>query len=571
MKGDTLMSSFLSEDFPKDKLSQPKYSVKVEKDVLVRMRDGVTVAVDIFRPDAPGKFPALYASSPYQKNLVYLPSVPAFHERETNQIEWFVERGYVYVHADIRGSGVSEGMWRFHSIEEQRDHYDLIEWMAQQEWCTGKVGMIGESYYAWVQWFAAAMQPPHLATIVPFDGGADMYRDVVFHGGLLNMSFVTWWHFNMRAQRLMDIPGPFPQDPLKPDTLKWDMVYEVLRHPTYDAFWKERTPNFNKIKCPVYSVGIWHKAALHLRGNIVGFEEIEAPKKLLVCHGDYVGQEMFIFESLEMRLELLRWYDHWLKGIDTGMMKDPPIKLFVRNSDEGYRAEKEWPLDRTQYTSFYLQPGRTGAALSLNDGGLSLRAPTAGESYFEFEYPNRDWMNWRGGGVATRVNGMLHPTGGIMTFTSAPLEEDLEVTGPIRFLLYASSSERDADFYLRVVDEAPDAEQLKGYPPKARMLTWGWLKASHRSTDPTRSKSYRPWRDHENPEPIEPGKIYLYEIEVMPTSNLFRRGHRIRIDFSNGDSWMFDSAHHYGLKYGKDRIYHDREHPSHLVLPVIPK
>ncbi len=565
------MPSILAEGFDESKLSQPLYGVKVEKDVWVTMRDGVRVAVDIYRPDAPGKFPALYASSPYQKNLVYLPAVPAFHERETNKIEWFVERGYVYIHADIRGSGVSEGMWKFHSIEEQRDHYDLIEWIAEQDWCTGKVGMIGESYYAWVQWFAAAQQPPHLTTIVPFDGGADMYRDVVYHGGLLNMSFVTWWHFNMRAQRLMDVPGPFPRDPVKPETMKWDMPYEVMLHPTYDDFWKERTPDFKKIKCSVYSIGIWHKAALHLRGNIVGFEQVEAPKKLLVCHGDYVGEEMFIFESEELRLEMLRWYDYWLKGIDTGIMDDPPVKLFVRHSEERYRFEREWPLARTRYTPYYLQPGRSGAALSLNDGGLSREAPTAEESYFEFEYPNPRWMNWRGGGTAGRVNGMLHPTAEIMTFTSPALEDDLEVTGPIRMMLFASSSEKDADFYIRVVDQAPDEEQLVGYPPKARILTWGWLKASHRRIDPARSTPYRPFHPHEEPEPIEPGKIYQYEIEVMPTSNLFRKGHRIRIDLSNGDSWFFDSAHHYGLKYGKDRIYHDRGHPSHIILPVIPR
>lgn len=559
------MSGFLSESFPESKLSKPQYKVKVDKDVMVKMHDGIHVAVDVYRPDAPGRFPVLYASSPYQKDLVYLPSMPAFHERETNQIEWFVERGYVYVHADIRGAGKSvEGIWRFHSIEEQRDHYDLIEWMAQQEWSSGKVGMIGESYYAWVQWFAAAQQPPHLTTIVPFDGGADMYRDVVFHGGLLNMSFVTWWHFNMRAQRLMDIPGPH-----HPNVMKWDMVYDVLNHPTYDDFWKERTPDFEKIKVPVYSIGVWHKAALHLRGNIVGFEEVKAPKKLLVVHGDYVGQEMYIFESLEMRLELLRWYDHWLKGNDTGVMDEPPVKLFVRNSDEGYRAEKEWPLARTVYTPFYLRPDKSGAVLSLNDGGLSRRTPTEKESYFEFEYPNPNWMNWRGGGTAGRVNGMLNPTAEIMTYTSGTLKEDMEVTGPIRMILYASSSEKDADFFVRVVDQAPDEEQVEGYPAKARMLTWGWLKASHRRMDPAKSTSYRPYHTHENPEPIEPGKIYQYEIEVMPTSNLFRKGHRIRIDISNGDSWMFDSAHHYGLKVGKDRIYYDREHPSHIILPVI--
>ena len=269
--------------------------------------------------------------------------------------------------------------------------------------------------------------------------------------------------------------------------------------------------------------------------------------------------------------ELLRWYDHWLKGIDTGIMDEPPVKLFVRNSDEGYRAENEWPVARAQYTPFYLRPEKSGAAVSLNDGGLSAQVPADNESYFEFDYPNPKWMNWRGGGTATRENGMLHPTGGIMTYTSAPLDEDLEVTGPIVFNLYASSDQRDADFYIRVVDQAPDAEQLAGYPPKSRTLTWGWLKASHRKLDPVKSTCLRPWHVHEVPEPIEPGKIYRYEIEVMPTSNLFRKGHRIRLDVSNGDSWMFDSAHHFGLKYGKDRIYHDREHPSHIMLPVIPR
>lgn len=561
------MPSFLSKDFPVERLSQPKYKVKVEKDVFVRMRDGVHVAVDIYRPDAPGKFPTLYASSPYQKDLVYLPAVPSFHERETNDIDWFVERGYVYLHADARGAGKSvEGIWRFHSIEEQNDHYDLIEWMAQQEWCTGRVGMIGESYYAWVQWFAAATQPPHLTTIVPWDGGADMYRDVVFHGGLLSMGFVTWWHFNMRAQRLMDLPGPH-----HPNIMKWDMVYEVLQHPTYDDFWKERTPDFKKIKVPVYSIGVWHKAALHLRGNLRGFEEVEAPKKLLVVHGDYVGEEMFIFESMEMRLELLRWYDHWLKDIDTGIMDEPPVKLFVRNSEEGYRAESEWPLSRAQQMPFYLRAGRSGAALSLNDGCLSQQAPAEEESFFEFEYPNPRWLNWRGGGTASRVNGMLHPTAKILTFTSDPLQEDLEVTGPITMILYASSSEKDADFYIRLVDQSPDDEQLDGYPPKSRILTWGWLKASHRELDPELTTTYRPYHTHTNPRPIEPGKIYRYEIEVIATSNLFRKGHRIRIDLSNGDSWIFDGAHHYGLKVGKDRIYHDRDHPSHIILPVIPR
>ena len=560
------MTSFLSKSFPEDELSRPEYKVIVEKDVFITMQDGVNVCVDVYRPDAPGEFPALYACSCYQKDLVHLPAVTTFHMRETNDIDWFVQRGYAYVNADNRGTGKSEGVWKFHSREEQEDSYEIIEWIARQSWCTGRVGMIGESYYGWTQWFAAATQPPHLTTIIPWDAGADMYRDVVVHGGLLGMGFLTWWHFNLRANHILDLPGPH-----HPDKMSWDMVYEVLKHPTFDAFWQERNVDFNKITIPVYSVGVWHKVGLHLRGNLRGFEELEGPKKLLVVHGEIVGDEMAIFNSPEIRLEMLQWYDHWLKDNDTGIMDEAPVRLFVRSSHFGYREEKEWPLARTQYTKFYLTQGPTGAVESLNDGGLSEMPPTDSESTFQFEYPNPDWDGWSGIGTAKFENGFPNPAIKILTFCSEPLEEDLEVTGYITLVLYASSDQRDMDIYVRAVDQAPDEIQQKGIlPPRGRILTRGWLKASHRKKDKALSRSYRPYYTHNNPEPIEPGKIYKFEIEIWPTSNLFKKGHRIRLDLSSGDSPAFDfGGHHYGLKVGKDTIYHDRDHPSHVILPVI--
>jgi uncharacterized protein len=560
------MGSLLSEGFPRDRLSQPKYGVKTEKDVYVKMRDGIRVAIDVYRPDTPGKFPVLYASSCYQKDLVYLPAVTTYHCRETNDIDWFVQRGYVYVNADVRGTGKSEGIWKFHSRPEQTDHYDLIEWMAEQSWSSGRVGMIGESYFGWTQWFAAATQPPHLRTIVPFDAGADMYRDVVYHGGLIGMGFLTWWHFNLRANHILDLPGPH-----RPDLMSWDMVKEVMHHPTFDSFWEERSADFHRINVPVYSIGMWHKIGLHLRGNTRGFEELKVPKKLLCCYGDYVGDEMAIFQSLEMRLELLRWYDHWLKDNDTGMMNEPPVKLFVRGSDYGYRTENGWPLQRAQYTPFYLQPGPTGAVTSLNDGGLSKNAPQVQKSSFEFSYPDPEWSGWSGIGTAKFVNGLPNPAIKILTFSSESLKEDVEVTGPITLVLYASSTEKDADIYARLVDQEPDGAQVSGVPPKGKMLTRGWLKASHREKDVKLSKPHEPYYTHKNPAPIEPGRIYEYEIEIWPTSNLFRRGHRIRLDLSNGDSPGFDfGGHHYGIKVGKDTIYHDKDHPSRVILPVIP-
>ena len=560
-----IMSTILPEDFPADRLSKPQYRVKVEKDVYVRMRDGVQVCVDIYRPDDPGPFPALLASSPYQKDLYYLPSVPSFHMRETNKIDWFVERGYVFILHDTRGSGKSEGEWRFFDKKEQTDMYDLIEWIAVQPWCSGKVGMIGESYYAMVQWFAAALQPPHLACIVPFDAVADLYRDMCYHGGILVVGFVAGWNTT-------EIRGHHMLPHKKPRPMTYDMAFDVLSHPTFDDYWTERSPDLSKIKCPVYSVGILHKVSHHMRGNVRGYEEVKVPKKLMLCHGDFEGDEMRVFESEEIRMELLRWYDHWLKENDTGMMKEPPVNLFIRGA-ERYRRENEWPLARTQYTNLYLDPGPSGSVESLNDGGLSFTPPEQGKSSFEYVYPDPDWTGFSGIGTAVIEKGLLHPTKKILTFTSDPLKEDLEIAGSIVLKLFSSSTEEDQEFLVRLWDQLPDSEQKPGIlPPMGRILVRGWLKASHREKDERLSRSYRPYYKHTRPTPIEPGKIYEYDVELWPTCNLFKKGHRIRLDLACGDSNAFDfGGHYYGLKVGRDTVYHEKDHPSHLVLPVIPR
>jgi uncharacterized protein len=586
-----IMATMLPDGFPADKLSQPQYKMTVERDVMVQVRDGVHIAVDVFRPDAPGQFPSLFSASPYNKDLAYLPSVPTFHMRETNDFEYFVSRGYVYVHMDVRGTGKSvEGQWQFMSLEEQQDFHDVIEWIAVQPWCTGKVGMIGESYPALDQWFAATTQPPHLACIVPFDANADLYRDVVYHGGLLAVGFVGGWHTTeIRGHYRVGRPAA------DPNVGNWDLSWAVVNHQTCDDFWKIRSADFHKIQCPVFSIGILHKTGLHLRGNIRGYEQVRAPKKLMLCHGDFEGDEMAIFNSPEMRLLLLRWYDHWLKGNDTGMMDEPPVNVFVRGLEQ-YRRENEWPLARTKYTKFYFRGSKSGAVESLNDGRLSLEPPSvkldavpsagsaaagsaaagaaaaAGEpASYTLSYPQPDWTGFSGAGTAIMKDGILHPTKKIMTFTTGPLEEDLEVVGNIVLVVYASSDQKEIEFCMRLWDQLPDALQAPGMPPAGRLLTRGWLKGSHRQKDDARSTPYRPYYTHEDPQPIEPGKIYRFDIEVWSTSSRFLKGHRLRIDLANGDSNAFDfGGHYYGLKLGNDTIYHDADHASHIVLPVIP-
>jgi uncharacterized protein len=607
-----IMSTMLPEGFPADRLSKPQYKMVVERDVFVTMRDGVRVACDVFRPESPGEFPALYATSGYQKDLEYLPQWPVFHFRETNDIEWFVSRGYVYVHHDVRGTGKSvEGEFRLFSQEEQNDHYDMVEWIAEQPWCTGKVGMIGESYLAWVQWFTAAMQPPHLACIAPFDAGADMYRDVAFHGGIMALGFpANWWTAEIRANYRLGKYGPADNVGL------WDLPWNVMHHPTCDDFWKVRNPDFAKIKVPVYSIGILHKVGIHLRGNIRGYETVTTPKKLLLCHGDFEGDEMAIFNSREMQLLHLRWYDHWLKGNDTGCMEEDPVTVFVRNR-EIYLPEKDWPLPQTQYKNLYLAPGPSGGVESLNDGLLTWEPPAAayepappapapgapgsgpagtmgrprtawapedvmaaGETKAtvragstSYDYPDPDWSHFSGLGTAVMENGVPNPVRKILTFATEPLEEDLEVIGSIVLNLWASSDQTDTDFFVRLTDQLPDAAQVPGMPPRALMLTRGWLKASHAATkDEAKSLPYRPYYRHDEPEPLEPGKVYKFEIEVWATSCLFPKGHRVRVDLACYDSNAFDfGGHYYGLKVGRDTVYHDKDHPSHIVLPVIPR
>src|SRR5664280_1763519 len=230
-----IMATMLPKDFPADKLSKPQYKMKVERDVVLTMRDGVKISANIYRPDAPGKFPALHAADSYQKDLDYLPLLPIFHMRETNDIEFFVSRGYVFVHTDSRGTGHSlEGQWDMFGQEMQNDLYDMIEWIAVQPWCTGKVGMLGESLLAWSQWFTAVQQPPHLTCILPWDAGADLYRDVAWHGGLMAVGFPTAWHmWEIRGHYRLGIPARFGGEAPNPEMGRWDMVWNIMNHPTY--------------------------------------------------------------------------------------------------------------------------------------------------------------------------------------------------------------------------------------------------------------------------------------------------------------------------------------------------
>jgi predicted acyl esterase len=537
-----------------------------ERDVRVAMRDGVRISPRIWRPDIPGKVPALFAASPYQHEFDDVPAYPLFLWRETGPVEWYVSRGYAYVHADVRGSGLSEGKFNFMDRIEQLDYVELIAWICAQPWCNGKVGGIGQSYYAVAQWHMAADNPPGLACIVPYDGLVDQYRCSNYHGGIF-CSYRPGWYISLLANNQHRPPGNRGRA-----RMSADLVGDIIKHTLDDDWWKERSPfeRLGDIKVPVLSIGHWGKMGLHLRGNILGYEEVRAPKKLVVTGALNVHQAHHMFDQVEFHeKECLPFYEHHLKGVDNGVMDEAPVRIFVRNTGK-FREEPAWPLARAQYTPFYLRKGPSGSVTSLNDGSLSREAPAADELATSYTYPDWEWRN----GVVAFVDGKPDPVRRVLTFTSAPLDADMEVTGPIVLKLFASSDQIDTQFIVKLAEQHPQdaAARAKGEQPASTNVSKGWLKASHREKDDARTTNIRPFYTHANPQPLNSGEVYQFDIEVLPVSYLFRKGHRIRLEIANGDSPLTDGVFnhpYHPTQIGTDTIHHDAVHASCLMLPVV--
>ena len=535
----------------------------------VTMRDGVRIALRVYRPDGKGQSPALFAASPYQYEFDTVPAFPLFLWRETGPVEWYVSQGYTYVHADVRGAGRSEGEFGFMDATEQQDYVELIAWIVQQPWCNGRVGGIGQSYYAMAQWLMATLNPPGLACIAPYDGLVDQYRCSNYHGGIF-CNYRSSWYANLRADNQHRPAGKSGRAPMR-----FDLVGAITEHTLDDDWWHERSPfwRLGDIKVPVLSIGHWGKMGLHLRGNILGFEEVRAPKKLVVTGAKSVHEAHHQYDQVEFHeKELLPFYELHLKGRNNAFMDGPSARIFVRGTNV-WREEEEWPPKRAKYLPWYLRRGPSGSVTSLNDGGLSTEAPAKDEEATRYTYP--DWK-WTNGVVAMGSDGRPDPVRRVLTFTSAPLAEDIEVTGPIVLKLYAASDQIDTRFIVKLAEQHPqdEAAREKGAQPASTTVSKGWLKASHREKDETRSTALRPFYTHANPQPLTPGEVYQFDIEVLPISYVFRTGHRIRLEIANGDSALTDAVFthpYHPTLIGTDTIHHDAAHASCVLLPVIPK
>jgi uncharacterized protein len=553
-----------------EKLSQPTFGIKVEKDVSIPMRDGVKLSVNIFRPSSAGNFPALLAMSPYGKELQTLPDPEIPYDRnfqgagsiEAGKIEFWGPRGYVYVIADARGCGTSEGEYNLMGKKEQEDGYDLIESIAQQPWCNGNVGMIGMSYFALIQYLVASQQPPHLRAIFPCEGWTDYYRQIAYHGGILDIGFFMHWQtqfavhtFEMISKKTLPIKEyderveywknnrELQSNPKGYLALicpkRYSVLFDLLMHPHDGPYYWERSSYtlLDKIRIPTYILSRWNGWPIHLPGAFSAYTGINAPKKMKIYNTpDPRGPERPWRENHDIAL---RWYDHWLKGINTGLMEEPPIEILVQGIDK-VRFENEWPLARTQWTKVYLR-----------DRGLLSEEPSTTSELPESFINN---THWKVGELPS------------VKYTTPPFEDNVEVTGPIALYLSGSISAADANWMVVLKDIDPNGKEV--------LVTRGWLKASRRTLDKSKSKPYQPFQSHTESVPVEPGKVYDYAIEIRETSYVFKRGHSLQLVIKGEDTPYEEDAsrtyfHLPNMINTKHTIWHNSLHRSYLLLPII--
>lgn len=538
----------------------------VVKDLKIPTSDGIELSARAYLPSVSGQFSTLFAASPFGYETDCIPGNPMFLWYDVGPIEWYVaERGYAYVHLDVRGTGKSDGSYGFLDRREARDSFEVIEWIAGQDWSNGRIGGFGKGYYAMAQWAAAALKPPHLTCIAPFDGGVDPYRDALYNGGIPS-GFAPLWLHNIRAINYYRFPGETGR------VVEQDNLLEILTHHTDDEFWRERAPfwSLENIEIPVFSIGLWSSRDNHLRGNILGYQKVKGPKKLALrkslmpieAFNSYL--QVFTHERL-----LLPFYDHYLEGKDTSWKSMANVTYFVSAADTTEEAET-WPPPATEYHPFYFNDIPSGSVTSLHDGGLQGGAAGKKGGSVSLRYPD---PLWKLGNAAVGLHGP-DAIARNLTFTSNQLPDDIKVVGNACLYLYLESDQVDTDIFVKLVEQIffpPDQVEIGKQPPSIPVAK-GWLKASHRAKDEALSSQHHPFYKHEAPESLKTGRVYEFEIELSACAHLFRRGSRIRVDLSNTDSPItegpFGHLYHW-QKVGTDTIHFGGVHPSRIELPIM--
>jgi putative CocE/NonD family hydrolase len=534
---------------------EARYSVRVDARVRPRMRDGVELAAKITRPDAEGKFPALVEYNPYRRLAKPLQD---YRDEYPPVVPYLAARGYVIVQYEVRGTGNSGGICTdIYSEEERCDGAEMIEWAAAQPWCTGNVGMFGKSYSAVVQWHVAVQKPPHLKTIIVRSANDDVYTEWTNPGGCIRPYMFESYAPLMTAMNFappdIDIVGERWTD-LWAERLEHNRPWGIawMQHLLNDDYWKSRSlrPGYDRVRCPVYVIDGW--ADWYSTALLRAFSNLNVPKKVLIGPwGHYYAEEKLALPGprIDTRREYLRWFDYWLKGIDTGIMDEPPVTIFVRKykepapiylEDKGFwRHENEWPPARARETALYLQAaGELGPDSPPSAAGDAFAyRPAAGIT--TGRHGRGNISPW-----AMPLDQRLDEAYAL-TYTTAPLEQAVEVTGNPAAILYVSSTADTAYFHVKLCDVAPDGT--------VKWVTDGGLNATHRDS-------------HAEPEPLEPGRIYEIRVELKYVAYLFEAGHRIRVTVAGAD---FQNAWP-TAKSAVHTVHRGGGQASHIVLPFVP-
>jgi putative CocE/NonD family hydrolase len=558
--------------------AQRTFEVEVRTEVKIPMRDGVELSANVFLPKAEGKYPVILIRSPYGKG-----------DAKYGDGLFYAGRGYVVVSQDCRGKGSSQGVWEPFA-NERNDGKDTQKWLLEQPWCSGSIGTAGGSYVGFTQWISAPNAGDYLKAMFPVVPLVDTYGDGVYIDGALNLALMMGWgslvaikpgeQVTMFTWKQQDWDKAFRTLPLN----EWDRALgrkvQYLRdwvaHPHFDEYWQARgiRNQWQDITVPVCVVGGWYDIFArsvfeHVNAVRTKSRSLEARKHQHLVMGPWahgissdgkVGDLNFGKESLiDLRGLQTKWFDYWLKGDKTGADTWPAFRIFVMGRNK-WRNEPQWPLKRTEYTPYYFH-SEGAANTAEGNGKLSTAKPDA-EPSDEFVYDPNDPVPTAGGcnlvgcPAGPHDQSQVEKRNDVLVFTSETLKSELEVTGPVKVVLYASSTAKDTDFTAKLLDVYPDGRPFN--------LCDGIVRASRRDSK-------------REPSLIQPGKVYRYEIDLWVTSNAFLAGHKIRVEISSSNFPRFDRNLNTGELFGTgtkfikatQTIYHDKEHPSHILLPII--
>ena len=554
-------------------------NMRVEKNVLIPMSDGTALRCNVFRPDDDGRYPIVMSFGVYGKDVHFedsftpqwqkLKSIyPEIDQNGTSgqYLRWevpdperWVPDGFIIVVVDSRGSGQSPGYLDLYSPQETRDYFECIEWAGVQEWSNGKVGLLGISYLAIKQWQVAALNPPHLAAIIPWEGAVDQYRDVLRHGGILSNTFTqNWWpkqilanqHGNALTTHIDRQTGQVTTGVgLSNKTLEGnraDYPREISQRELVDAWFENRTANLSKIQVPILTAANWGGPGMHLRGNFSGYTDSGSNEKWLFAH---IGTHYESFYLPHYVAIQKKFFSYYLKDEQNGWEREAPVQLAIRRVDgtAKMRAEHTWPIDRTLWVPYYLD---------VSNFELSIES--------EISPTQMTYLNNEDG----------------VTFKTKPFDKDIEFTGPIALKIWASSAACDIDFFvvLRCFDTNEQEVFFTGAHEPVPLAV-GWLRGSHRKLDMDKSKPYRPYHTHDQIEQLESGTIYSFEIEILPSSLIFPKGYQLAVTILGKDFIVQKPGrilHTHPEDRSNDRfgetttIYTGGDYASYLLMPVIP-